>query len=103
MIINKDDNMIVFSDSFFVKSAGTVEYPTGNEFSGYNIKPSDGEAPAMEIWGMLSTVEPQLTKTPLYEKIQNTKRATKKFPSHLTKKYSRYENENQKCRTRKVK
>ena len=38
-------------------------------------------------------------ENPIIRKIQNTKRASKKLPTHLTKKYSRFENENQKWRS----
>ena len=42
-------------------------------------------------------------KNTIKRKIHNIKQASNKCPSHLTKKYSRYENENRKCLTRKVK
>ena len=39
--------------------------PPPNECHGFDIKPSDGKAPALEIWGMWSTPSLQLLPGPL--------------------------------------
>ena len=43
-----------------------VRRPSLNECPGYNNKPSDSEAPALEIWGMRSTPSLPLLPGPLW-------------------------------------
>ena len=42
------------------------EQDSPNECPGYDIKPSDGEAPALDIWGMWSTPSLPLLPGPLW-------------------------------------
>ena len=40
--------------------------PTSNEYPGYDTKPSDGEAPVLELWEMWSTPSLPLLPGPLF-------------------------------------
>ena len=51
------DKAVCFSHSAnpFRKCMNPTILPLATKCPGYDIKPSDGEAPALEIWRMLST------------------------------------------------
>ena len=56
---------VVYTDCISVEG-----YPLFNECSGYDIKPSDGEAPVMlEIWEIWSTLSLTLHLGPLWPKV----------------------------------
>ena len=44
-------------------AASLQKTPNSNKFSGYNIKPSDDEAPTLELWGMYSFTDITLGST----------------------------------------